>query len=64
MLKLTEWGKFVNRHSVCTSIDFWQDLRREVIAMAEEDSDFDVLFDERLAGIKEFRERMYEFMNE
>lgn len=63
-VKLTPWGEFVARHTVLTPPSFWQNLRKEVRKLADQDADFDVLLDERIRGLQEFRERMYEFENE
>lgn len=55
--RLTEWGSFVNRHSVLTRPAFWTQLEAEVRGMADRDEDFDVALDERIHGLQEFRAR-------
>ena len=63
-LKLTPFGEFVNRHSVLTPLNFWTDLKQEVDRLADQDIDWEILIEERIAGLKEFRERYYEWSAE
>lgn len=59
-LKLTPFGEFVMRHSVCTGTLFWRQLAAEVDQMMEEDSDWECMLDERIRGLQEFKKKCQE----
>ena len=55
-LKLTPWGDFVMRRSVCNSIQFWNDIRERTENAMDNGSDWQFILSEIIAGCKELRD--------
>lgn len=62
-MKLTKWGEFVRMYSVMTAPDWWAKVKKEIDRAADEDSEWELLIDERIRGLQELKERYYELSN-
>lgn len=62
-LKLTPFGKFVNLHSVYTSIGWWRGVYQDIERLGDEGVEWEEMIDERIRGLQELKERYYEFAN-
>jgi len=54
-LRLTNLGRIAARYSVLTRPEFWVAARREIARVAERDGDWEVLVEERIAGLRALR---------
>jgi hypothetical protein len=59
-LRLTVMGDFVNRHSVLTDPNFWLKVYNHAVKEADRDGEWEMVFDEKIRGLIELKERFYE----
>ena len=62
-LKVTPLGELVYRHGSMTPPKWFMDTWFEAVKAADEDSEWELLLTERIAGLTEMRDRFYELMN-
>jgi hypothetical protein len=61
--KLTPLGEIAYRHGAMTSVKWVQDNWKDVVKAADEDSEWELLLNERIECLTEMRDRFYELMN-
>lgn len=59
-LKLTPLGELAYRRGVFTSPSWWRTIWTEVNKIADQDGEWEIYLDEKIAGLTEMRERFYE----
>lgn len=56
-LRSTPFGEFVRRYTVLTGLTWWTGLAGEVERAAERGDDWELMVEERIAGLREFLDR-------
>lgn len=59
-LRLTKLGDVAYRHGVLTSPAWWRKVWADTNRLADEDGEWELMLNERIAGLTEMRDRFYE----